>query len=122
MPTREAGYAEVLFDNLAFEADLRHAGGEVAAAVRHDYEQHGVPVADLLACDAEGRDSTHLPGCVKVYLPRPAGKFGMVFAIHRQAGRLLLAYLAFGARHHPRDSNALTVYQIADRRLHGQRR
>jgi hypothetical protein len=31
---------------------------------------------------------------------------------------VLLAYLAFGVRHHPRDSNALTVYEIAHRRLH----
>jgi hypothetical protein len=118
MPAREAGYAEVLFDDLAFEEDVRRAGGEIAAAIRRIYEQHGLPVADLLACDEEGQDSTRLPGCVKVYLPRPAGRFGMVFAIHRQAGRLLLAYVAFGVRHHPRGSNAPTVYQIADRRLH----
>jgi hypothetical protein len=121
MPAREAGYAEVLFDDLAFEDDVCRPGGEIAAAVRRDYEQHGVAVADLLACDEEGRDSTRLPGCVKVYLPQPAGRFGMVFAIHRQAGRLLLAYLAFGVRHHPYGSNAPTVYQIADRRLHEQR-
>jgi hypothetical protein len=31
-----------------------------------------------------------------------------------------LEYLAFGVRHHPSDSNAETVYQIAHRRLHGK--
>ena len=58
-----------------------------------------------------------LPGCVKVYLPPPAGKFGIVFEIDRQAGNLVLAYLAFGVRHHPLDSDALTVYQLAHQRL-----
>lgn len=28
-----------------------------------------------------------------------------------------LAFLAFGVRHHPRDSNAPTVYEVAHRRL-----
>lgn len=59
-----------------------------------------------------------MPGCAKVYLPPPIGKFGMVFAIKRQQGQLVLAYLAFGVRHHLKGSHALTVYQIAHRRLH----
>jgi hypothetical protein len=32
--------------------------------------------------------------------------------------RPYLAFLAFGVRHHPRRSHALTVYQVAHRRLH----
>jgi hypothetical protein len=119
MVAHKAGRARVIFDDAAFEVDLRGAGSEIAAATRRDYERGGIPVADLLACDEEGRDATRLPGCVKVYLPRPAGMFGMVFAIERQEGRLSLVYLAFGVRHHPRDSNALTVYEIAHLRLHG---
>ena len=54
---------------------------------------------------------------MKVYLPPPAGKFGIVFEIDRQAGSLVLAYLAIGVRHHPLDSHALTVYQLAHKRL-----
>jgi hypothetical protein len=42
----------------------------------------------------------------------------MVFAVKRQEGRLVLVYLGFGVRHHPKGSHALTVYQIAHRRLH----
>lgn len=45
----------------------------------------------------------------------------MVFCFVRDADGLALRFLAFGVRHHPRNSNALTVYEIADRRLHGQR-
>ncbi|MFL5833431.1 MAG: hypothetical protein ACJ76B_05580 [Solirubrobacterales bacterium] len=74
----------------------------------------------LRRCDAEGRDGTELPACFKVYLPAPNGKFGMVFRFIRESDGLALRYLAFGVRHHPPDSNALTVYEIAHRRLHGQ--
>jgi len=41
----------------------------------------------------------------------------MVFRIERRNGKLRLVYAAFGVRHHPRDSNAPTVYQIAHDRL-----
>lgn len=54
------------------------------------------------------------------YLPAPNGKFGMVFRFIRDGEGLALRYLAFGVRHHPRDSNAQTVYEIAHRRLHGE--
>jgi hypothetical protein len=114
---RKAGYACVVFDDQVFGEDLHRTGGEIALATRHAYKRDGVPVADLRACHEEGRDATRLPGCLKVYLPRPAGRYGMVFTIERRAGRLLLAYLAFGVRHQPRDSHATTVYQLAHRRL-----
>jgi hypothetical protein len=51
-------------------------------------------------------------------MPAKGGTARVVFAIKRQQGQLVLAYLAFGMRHHPKGSHALTVYQIADRRLH----
>jgi hypothetical protein len=42
----------------------------------------------------------------------------MVFKIVVPADeRPRLRYLAFGARHHPKGSNALTVYQLADQQL-----
>jgi len=122
VPAHKAGRAQVIFDEAAFREDLRRttdAGRPVATATRNAYDRDGCPVEDLLACDSEAQDGTQLPGCVKVYLPSPAGKFGMVFEINRQAGNLVLAYLSFGVRHHPPDSHALTVYQIAHQRLNG---
>jgi hypothetical protein len=41
----------------------------------------------------------------------------MVFRIELREGKSVLAFAAFGVRHHPSDSNALTVYEIAHRRL-----
>ena len=73
-----------------------------------------------MACDEDARDGTSLPGCVKVYLPPPAGPLGLVYQIARnKQGRLYLDHLAFGVRHHPPGSRAETVYQLAHRRLHG---
>jgi hypothetical protein len=40
----------------------------------------------------------------------------MVFSLTRDAGGFALHYLAFGVRHHPRASDAPTVYQQAHRR------
>jgi len=119
---KRAGQVTALFDDAAFAEDLRRAsdaGREVALTARKEYEQSGLPIGHLLACDEEGTDGTQLPHCVKVYLPRPGGKFGMVFRIERREGRTLLAYIAFGIRHHPREAHAPTVYEIADQRLNG---
>lgn len=93
---------------------------EALREARSQFERDGVEITTLRRCDPEGRDGTKLPACFKVYLPAPNGKFGMVFRFVRDSDGLALRYLAFGARHHPRDSNALTVYEIAHRRLHGQ--
>jgi hypothetical protein len=82
--------------------------------------KEGVEIKTLRRCDPEGRDGRNLPACFKVYLPAPNGKFGMVFRFVRESEGLALRYLAFGVRHHPRDSNAQTVYEIAHRRLHGK--
>lgn len=125
MSAKATGRAKVIFDHLAFEDDLGRASSDVRAVARETrdaYEQDGCPVDALRACETEGGDGTQLPRCVKVYLPPPTGRFGMVFEINRQEGRLVLAYLAFGVRHHPRISNAPTVYQIAHERLRSTRR
>jgi hypothetical protein len=80
----------------------------------------GLPRDRLLACEAEGRDGTWLSGCVKTYVPWPAGRFGAVMIPVRHPERPLgLRVIAFGVRHEPRDAHALTVYQIAHRRLNG---
>lgn len=96
------------------------AGAEALREARSQFERDGVEIKTLRRCDSEGRDGTRLPACFKVYLPAPNGKFGMVFRFVRDGEGLALRYLGFGVRHHPRDSNALTVYEIAHRRLHGQ--
>lgn len=96
------------------------AGAETLRGARSGFERDGVEIKALRRCDSEGRDGTELPACFKVYLPAPNGKFGMVFRFIRDSEGLALRYLAFGVRHHPRDSNAQTVYEIAHRRLHGR--
>lgn len=93
------------------------AGHQAAGAARHDYQPNGIPISHLKACEAEGRDGTNLPDCAKVYLPQPDGKFGAIFKAVRIDGRLRLDFLAFGMRHHPPNSHAPTVYDIAHRRL-----
>lgn len=120
MPIRR-GYARVLFNEGAFAEDTMRSGRAGAQALREarsQFEREGVEIKVLRRCDPEHRDGTKLSACFKVYLPPPNGKFGMVFRFVRDADGLALRYLAFGVRHHPRDSNAPTVYEIADRRLH----
>ena len=66
----------------------------------------------------EGREGTMLGGCVKTYVPWPNGRFGAVFVAVTHPNRpMALRAFAFGVRHHPADSNAETVYEIAHRRL-----
>lgn len=120
MTDKRAGRAPAQFDDAAFSEDLKRtseAGRQVAEAARREYEKDGVPIADLLLCEEEGPEGTVLQHCMKIYLPRPNGKFGMVLRIERRETNALLVYAAFGIRHHPRDSHAPTVYEIAHRRL-----
>ena len=108
------------FDRDLFDEDLARStppGVTAAESARRDYERDGIPVSLLRRVDEHGRDGTFLPDCVKVYVPYPEGRFGMVFhAVAHQTGPRL-RYLAFGVRHHPKGSNAPTVYEYAHRRL-----
>jgi hypothetical protein len=111
------------FDPDGWEEDLARttpAGREAAEAARRAYERYGIPFAHLRSVAGRGRDGTVLPDCVKVYLPQPGGRFGMVFRAIKIDDRLHLAYLAFGVRHPPKDSRRPTVYQLAHQRMHGQ--
>jgi len=79
--TPRPGHAPVVFTDDAFDEDVARAGsgGRVAAEVaRQKYERDGVPVDELREVQDEGRDGTILPNCLKVYLPRPDGRFGIV--------------------------------------------
>ncbi|MGH8301030.1 MAG: hypothetical protein ACRET5_06125, partial [Steroidobacteraceae bacterium] len=72
----------VRFDGPAWEEDLARstdAGRRAAVLARGRFEAEGIDRAELRPCDPEARDGTRLPGCVKAYLPPPAGRFGMVF-------------------------------------------
>jgi hypothetical protein len=108
--------APVVFDELAFSADVKRASAAGANAARtawDRYEREGVPTARLLLCAEEGEDGTRLPECLKIYLPEPIGRFGMVFQLEIHPIGSRLNYIAFGVRHHPRGSHAPTVYQLA---------
>jgi len=95
------------------------AGRAAAKAARTNYERAGIPRSHLRPCDIEGRDGTRLPDCYKVRVPHPNGRWGMVFKAQVIAGRPRMDFVAFGVRHHPAESHALSVYEVASRRLNG---
>jgi hypothetical protein len=110
------------FDDDAVAEDLARlpaGAAEVLAVFRKELRgQGGLPKSRLKACQAEGQDGTMLGGCVKTYVPWPDGRFGAVFVAVTHPNRpLALRAIAFGVRHHPRESNAETVYGIAHKRL-----
>jgi len=112
------------FDDDALEADLTYLPASAEETLRLFHKEvrrlEGIPKSRLMACQAEGRDGTRLGGCVKTYIPWPNGRFGAVFLAVTHPNRpLALRVIAFGIRHHPPGSMAQTVYEVADRRLHG---
>jgi hypothetical protein len=114
----------VAFDEIAMAEDLARLGRAGSAAFaefgREIDRLGGLPRERLFACEEEGQDSTQLGGCVKTYVPWPAGRFGAVMvAVSHPERPVGLRVIAFGVRHQPRDAHALTVYQIAHRRLNG---
>lgn len=109
----------VLFDAEAFDEDVAHAtvaGEEVARAARHQLERAGVAAQDCKPCLAEGPEGTALPGCVKLYLPPPAGQWGLVLRLGRRSGEPVLYHIAFGMRH-PDRAWQPSVYRVAHGRL-----
>jgi hypothetical protein len=112
----------VRFDELPFAEDLDHAsaaGRRVALEARRGLEREGFAVDELVRCLAEARDGTRLKGCVKTYLPQPDGPWGMVFTGDREPDATpVLVCVAFGLRH-PDQPWQPSVYQVAQRRLHG---
>lgn len=83
------------------------------------FERQGADASEFLRCQAEHRDGTELPNCVKVYPPPPDGQWGMVFELvrERSSGKLVLSYLAFAERH-PNPRRRPDVYRRAHDRLH----
>jgi hypothetical protein len=115
-PVFPVGFDE---DALAEDLERLSEGAEAALdAFRKELRRDGgIPESRLKACHDEGQDGTMLGGCVKTYIPWPDGRFGAVFVAVKHPQRpLALRVFAFGVRHHPPESNAETVYEVADRR------
>src|SRR6478609_12134338 len=111
---------EVHVDERALADDLARVSNAAKAAIEPMLQRlktDGAPAAWLKRCDAEARDGTRLPGCVKLYIPQPAGQWGAVFLGGAVDGGLALLLLAVGERH-PGAAWRPSVYEIAHRRLH----
>jgi hypothetical protein len=110
---------EVHVDERALADDLARASDAARAAIEPMLQRlkaDGAPAVWLRRCDAEARDGTRLPGCVKLYIPQPAGRWGAVFLGGAVDGSLKLFLLAVGERH-PDAAWRPSVYEIAHRRL-----
>jgi hypothetical protein len=115
--------ARARFDDRAFTDDLARlslAGQDACRRARGRFERDGVPLDLLRACEDEHPSGTRLPGCLKVYVPDPAGRWRIVFQIAVDAGGPLLSCLAAGVGHQPRGARAPNAYRLAHHRLHGQ--
>ena len=116
----------VLFDARAqafLDEDAAHhpeTARQALADFRRDTERAGgVAIGQLRRCDAHGRDGTELPNCMKLYLPAPAGRWGLVLVATEHPTRpWALLPIAFGARHPT--GRRPSVYHIAHRRLHDE--
>lgn len=106
---------EVLTEDLVRCTPAARAAIEpMVATLRED----GAPREWLLRCEEEGRDGTRLGGCVKLYIPQPAGQWGAVLVGDEEAGKPALVLIAVGERHPGRPWKR-SVYEIAHRRLYG---
>jgi hypothetical protein len=115
----DIGRFDVLFDEEALAEDVAHAtpaGRRVASDARARLEREGVAADETRPCMNEGPEGTQLAGCVKLYLPPPTGRWGMVLQLGRAGQGLVLYHLAFGVRHPERPWQP-SVYQVAHRRL-----
>lgn len=111
------------FDDALFAADLARlpeAARVALEAARERYDREGVPAAERRHCDGQHPTGTRLPGCLKVYIPDPAGPWRIVFQIALLPGGTLgLEYVAAGVAHPPRAGRRRNVYELAHYRLHG---
>lgn len=105
---------EVLTEDLARCTSAARASIEPTVA---ELREKGAPREWLRRCEEEGRDGTRLGGCVKLYIPPPAGRWGAVLTADEEASRPALMLIAVGERH-PAQSWKPSVYEIAHRRLH----
>ena len=93
------------------------AGRVAVEPVIRELRCDGVPSEWLLRCEEEGHDGTRLGGCVKFYIPRPAGQWGAVLTADLDVSKPALVLIAVGERHPERPWRP-SVYEVAHRRLH----
>lgn len=113
---------EVRIVEEALAEDLAHATEAAQAAITaavDELRESGARSEWLLRCEEQARDGTRLGGCVKLYIPRPAGQWGVVLAADEEASKPALVLLAVGERHPARPWRP-SVYEVAHRRLHGE--
>ncbi len=104
---------EVLAEDLVRCTPAARAAIELMVATLRD---DGAPRGWLLRCEEEGQDGTRLKGCVKLYIPQPAGQWGAVLAGDEEATKPALVLVAVGERHPVRPWKP-SVYEMAHRRL-----
>ena len=110
---------EVRIDEELLAEDLAHCTQAARTAIEHvvaELRREGAPYEWLLRCEEDARDGTRLGGCVKFYIPRPAGQWGAVLAGDEQAAKPALVLLAVGERH-PAQPWRPSFYEMAHRRL-----
>jgi hypothetical protein len=117
--TRPAPIVPVEFNEHAIAQDLAHhppAARKALDLFRREVDRSGgLSISRLKRCEEEGRDGTHLAGCVKTYVPWPTGRFGLVLlAVAHPTRSLALRAFAYGVRHPT--AHKPSVYEIADRR------
>jgi hypothetical protein len=105
----------VLAEDLARCTPAARSAIEPMVATLRD---EGAPREWLRRCEEEGQDGTRPKGCVKLYIPQPAGQWGAVLSGDGEAGKPALALIAVGERH-PAQPWKPSVYEIAHRRLNG---
>jgi hypothetical protein len=109
---------EVRIDEILLAEDLARCTQAARAAIEPmitELRDAGALIKWLRRCEDEGRDGTRLGGCVKLYIPQPAGRWGAVLAADEEASKPTLVLLAVGERH-PERSWRPSVYEIAHRR------
>lgn len=112
---------EVRVDNRVPAEDLPRctkAGRAAIEPVIGELRRDGAPREWLRRCEEEGHDGTRLRGCVKFYIPQPAGQWGAVLVGDEKASKPALVLIAIGERHPDRPWRP-SVYEVAHRRLHG---
>src|ERR1700723_2055911 len=102
--TRAKPLVPVHFAEPAIAEDLAHHPPAARSALelfRREIDRDGgLQFSRLKGCEAEGRDGTHLAGCVKTYIPWPTGRFGLVLLPVAHSTRpFALRAFAYGVRH-----------------------
>lgn len=104
---------QVLAEDLARCTAAARAAIEPMVVTLRD---EGAPREWLRRCEEEGQDGTRLKGCVKLYIPQPAGQWGAVLSGDEEATKPALVLVAVGERHPVRRWKP-SVYEIAHRRI-----